>query len=157
MFRKKEIKIPPLVIKQHIHAARAISSFCDEDNLVDIKFKNNNQTYRKGKKAKIFTTSLTWDQKSELGYMRIIEKDFLNVLLNLSKAFSERDHVAITKYALLWQLRFNFFKSLPKNEYFGNLSPLNLSEEQKNQCDRMGIYYHDNGDFASIIILTILV
>lgn len=142
------LKVPQMVTNQHFHSARFIKKFCCKDGLVDIKLKNNGYSYRRGVRSKIFTTKGTWDQKSELGYMRLVEDQFHNEIKE-NKGFLNRNHKLITRYWLLWHIRFNFHKCPPQTENF-DLTPTALNEDDRQFLDRMGIFYvDDDGVFSS--------
>ena len=95
---------------------------------------------RKGKKARIFTTTLTWNQNAELSYMRSIEENFHHEIDTI-KNRQQRNHNALTRYHMLWSLRFDFHLNPPEGEMFPDQTSPSLSSEEQDKCDRLGIYY----------------
>ena len=91
-----------LTIEQHVHTAHAISLFYDSDGKVELIDLSSGGIARRHKRAKIFCTKRTWDQRAETGYMVSIESEFHEEIDNI-KSFSERNHEAISKYCLLWR------------------------------------------------------
>lgn len=151
--KKDKVSNPPNLVKnQHIHAACLIKQFYDRDNQVDMQLKTYTRPRRVGKNSSIFTTLLTWNQKAERD-MKLIEEDLhieLKKTIKNGGNFLQRNHIVITKYSLLWRLRFNFHVSPPESECFSHLTPPTLTEKDKNLHDRWGAMYIENtGEVAS--------
>ena len=62
-----------LAVDKHFHTAHAIAKFCDIDDKVEVKFIDSGEVGRRHKRAKVFCTKRTWDQRAETGYMVSIE------------------------------------------------------------------------------------
>ena len=67
-----------LTVEQHFHTAHAISKFYNEAGKVQVKLLANQEVFERHKRAKLFCTKRTWDERAEKGYMATIEKEFHN-------------------------------------------------------------------------------
>ncbi|PRY67763.1 hypothetical protein [Halomonas ventosae] len=119
-----------LTIDQHYHTAHAISMFYDSDDKVEVMDLSSGQIVRRHKRAKIFCTKRTWDQRAEKGYMVPIEDRFHEEIDNI-KNFSKRDHEAISKYCLLWRLRHEFHLSSHTDVVLNGISDSGLTKDQE--------------------------
>jgi hypothetical protein len=96
-----------LAIDQHFHTAHAIAKFYGEDENVEVRIVESNEIVKRQKRASIFCTKRTWDEKAERGYMSRIEKAFHEEIDHI-KPYAKRNHAAISEYFLLWELRFKY-------------------------------------------------
>lgn len=126
-----------LTIEQHVHTAHAISKFYDSDNKVEVKILSSGEIVKRHKRAKIFCTKRTWDQRAETGYMVPIEASF-HEEIDTIKNFTERNHEAISKYFLLWRLRHNYHISDPQNIVLNGISGSNLTKEMEEILESKG-------------------
>lgn len=133
-----------LTIDQHFHTAHAISLFYDSDNKVEVNMLSSGEIVKRHKRAKIFCTKRTWDQKAETGYMVPIEKAFHDEIDNI-KTFSNRNHEAISKYCLLWRLRHEYHLSNPDDTVLNGISGSGLTKEQEEILEFKGASYVRDG------------
>lgn len=119
-----------LVVDQHFHTAHAISLFYDSDEKVEVMELSSGEIVKRHKRAKIFCTKRTWDERAETGYMADIENAFHNEIDNI-KSFSDRDHQAISKYCLLWRLRHEYHLSSPEDVVLNGVSGSGFTKEQE--------------------------
>ncbi|WP_115718979.1 hypothetical protein [Gallaecimonas mangrovi] len=134
-----------LAIEQHFHTAHAISLFYDSDEKVEVMELSSGEVVRRHKRAKIFCTKRTWDQRAETGYMVPIENAFHEEIDNI-KAFSERNHEAISKYCILWRLRHECHLSNPADVVLNGVLGSSLTKEQEEtiESNRAG-FFRDDG------------
>ncbi|GFD73853.1 hypothetical protein ACI7YQ_19780 (plasmid) [Alteromonas marina] len=150
-----------LAIKQHFHTAHAISLFYDSDKKVEVMELSSGEIVQRHKRAKIFCTKRTWDQQAETGYMARIENAFHKEIDHV-KAFSERNHEAISKYCLLWRLRHEYHLSDPIDSVLNGVSGSGLTKEQEEILESKGMGFIREGGVVpsrfttSIQIQTIL-
>lgn len=138
-----------LTIEQHFHTAHAISLFYDSDKKVEVNELSSGEIFKRHKRAKIFCTKRTWDQRAETGYMVPIENAFHEEIDNI-KSFSERNHQAISKYCLLWRLRHNYHLSNPDDTVLNGISGSGLTKEQEEILESKNVsFVRDGGVVAS--------
>ncbi|MCH1925527.1 hypothetical protein L9G74_12000 [Shewanella sp. C32] len=138
-----------LAIEQHFHTAHAISLFYDSDEKVEVMELSSGKVVRRHKRAKMFCTKRTWDQRAETGYMVPIENAFHEEIDNI-KAFSERNHEAISRYCLLWRLRHEYHLSNPADVVLNGVSGSGLTKEQEEILESKGAgFVRDGGVVAS--------
>jgi len=133
-----------LTIDQHFHTAHAISLFYNSDNTVEVKELSSDEVVRRHKRAKIFCTKRTWDQRAETGYMVPIEKSFHEEIDNI-KSFSNRNHQAISKYCLLWRLRHDHHLSSPDDAVLNGISGSDLTKEQEEILESKNVSFVRDG------------
>ena len=133
-----------LTIEQHFHTAHAIYKFYDSDNKVEVKILSSGEIVKRHKRAKIFCTKRTWDQRAETGYMVPIEASF-HEEIDTIKNFSERNHEAISKYCLLWRLRHNYHINDPQNIVLNGISGSNLTKEKEEKFEKKGLSFSREG------------
>jgi len=119
-----------LTIHQHFHTAHAISLFYDLDGKVEVKDISSNEIVKRHKRAKIFCTKRTWDQRAENGYMVPIEKRFHEEIDNI-KSFQKRNHEAISKYCLLWRLRHKYHLNDQQDVFLNGISGSGLTKNEE--------------------------
>lgn len=119
-----------LAIDQHFHTAHAISLFYDVDGKVEVKDIASNEIVKRHKRAKIFCTKRTWDQRAETDYMVPIEKCFHEEIDNI-KSFEKRNHEAISKYCLLWRLRHKYHLNDQQDIILNGVSGSGLTREEE--------------------------
>jgi hypothetical protein len=132
------------VIKQHIHTAHAISKFYGDDGKVDVFMIDSGKTKRKYKREKPFYTQRNWDQKTEVGLMAEIEKDFHNEINNIGSV-SSRNHHAISKYYLLWRIRHSFHMLRLEDITLNAIPGSGLTKEQEEILEKKGSSYVREG------------
>ena len=119
-----------LTIEQHFHTAHAISLFYDLDDKVEVMELSSSTIFKRHKRAKIFCTKRTWDQRAETGYMASIEDAFHKEIDDI-KSFPERNHEAISKYCLLWRQRHYHHLNNPADVVLDGISGSGLTKEQE--------------------------
>ncbi|MEH6494088.1 hypothetical protein, partial [Halopseudomonas sp.] len=119
-----------LTIEQHFHTAHAISLFYDLDDKVEVMELSSSTIFKRHKRAKIFCTKRTWDQRAETGYMASIEDAFHKEIDNI-KSFPERNHEAISKYCLLWRQRHYHHLNNSADVALDEISGSDLTKEQE--------------------------
>jgi len=138
-----------LTIEQHFHTAHAISLFYDSDDKVEVYDLSMGKIVKRHKRAKIFCTKRTWDQRAETGYMVPIEDAFHEEIDNI-KSFSERNHEAISKYCLLWRLRHEYHLSNPDDTVLNGVSGSALTKGEEEILEsKNAIFARDGGVVAS--------
>ncbi|HCG9067654.1 TPA: hypothetical protein NJ631_000736 [Vibrio parahaemolyticus] len=119
-----------ITIEQHFHTAHSISKFCNRTQNVEVFEKSTGSTFLRKKKAKIFCTKRNWDERAEHGYMANIERAFHDQIDKL-RSDKQRDHGAISKYFLLWNLRHQAHLNRLSNAKLKGIPADNLSKEQQ--------------------------
>jgi len=138
-----------LTVDQHLHTAHAISKFYDHDGKVEVKMLRTGEVVKRHKRAKIFCTKRTWDQRAEIGYMLSIEKAFHDEIDNI-KTFSERNHDALSRYHLLWRLRHYFHQYDCKDLGLKGITGSGLTKAQEEIVEsKGGGFFRDKGVVAS--------
>lgn len=138
-----------LTIEQHFHTAHAISLFYDSDEKVEVMDLSSGEIVKRHKRAKIFCTKRTWDQRAETGYMVPIENDFHKEIDDI-KGFSERNHHAISRYCLLWRLRHDQHLRRPADVVLNGFPGSGLTKEQEENLEsRSASFIRDGGVVAS--------
>lgn len=138
-----------LTIDQHFHTAHAISMFYNSDNKVEVKDLFSGEIIKRHKRAKIFCTKSTWDQRAEAGYMVPIEKYFHEKIDNI-KIFQKRNHEAISKYCLLWRLRHKYHLNNQQDAVLNGISGSSLTKEEEEIIEsKHGIFLREGGVIAS--------
>lgn len=138
-----------LTIEQHFHTAHAISMFYDTDEKVEVKLLASEKLVKRHKRAKIFCTKRTWDQRAETGYMVSIENAFHEEIDNI-KDFSSRNHEVISRYCLLWRLRHEYHLSNPQDIVLNSISGSGLTKEQEEILEsKNASFVRDGGLVAS--------
>lgn len=138
-----------LTREQHFHTAHAISLFYDSDGKVEVYDLSIGEIVKRHKRAKIFCTKRTWDQRAETGYMVPIENSFHEEIDNI-KSFSERNHQAISEYCLLWRLRHDCHLSKPDDIVLNGVPGSGLTNEQEEIQESKNIsFVRDGGVVAS--------
>jgi hypothetical protein len=138
-----------LAIEQHFHTAHAISLFYDSDEKVEVMELSSGVIVKRHKRAKIFSTKRTWDQRAETGYMVPIENAFHKEIDDI-KSFSDRNHQAISKYCLLWRLRHDYHLSSPADVVLNGVSGSGLTKEQEEILEsKNASFVRDGGVVAS--------
>lgn len=134
-----------LTIEQHYHTAHAIAKFYDHNNMVEVKIISTGEIVRRNKRAKIFCTKRTWDQRAERGYMVPIETAFHQEIDSI-KPFNERNHEVISRYCLLWRLRHDFHLSENNDTTLDSISGSGLTKEQEEIVEsKNGSFVRDGG------------
>jgi hypothetical protein len=127
-----------LTIKQHIHTAYSIKKFCSE-NKVEVYFLESKKIEKRKSDAEIFCAKRNWDQKTEAGLMCDIEREFHKEIDNIkTKTFDSRNHQAISRYFLLWNIRGYLRRSPISNTPLDNISCENLTKEQEENLETKG-------------------
>ncbi len=138
-----------ITIAQHFHSAHAIFMFYDSDNKVEVKNLSSDEIIKRHKRAKIFCTKRTWDQRAENGYMVPIEKRFHDEIDNI-KSFSDRNHEAISKYCLLWRLRHEYHLMNPQDDVLNEVSGSGLTKEEEEILEsKHAIFVREGGIIPS--------
>jgi hypothetical protein len=89
-----------LTVDQHFYSAHSISKFYGDDSKVEVMDLHSGDTYKRHKRAKLFCTKRTWDQRAESGNMVNIENDF-HAQIDHLKPYKKCDHEAISMYFFL--------------------------------------------------------
>lgn len=126
-----------LTIEQHFHTAHAIAKFYGDDGKVEVKIIESNETVKRHKRASIFCAKRAWDERAERGYMASIEAAFHEEIDNV-KPVSIRNHAAISRYFLLWGLRFNYHSSPIDDANLKGISGSAVSKEQQEILESKG-------------------
>jgi hypothetical protein len=138
-----------LTIEQHFHTAHAISLFYDSDKKVEVNELSSGEIFKRHKRAKIFCTKRTWDQRAETGYMVPIENSFHEEIDNI-KSFSERNHQTISKYCLLWRFRHDYHLSNLDDIVLNGVSGSGLTKDQEEILEsKNSSFVRDGGVVAS--------
>lgn len=138
-----------LTVDQHFHTAHAISLFYDSDGKVEVKDVFSNEVFKRHKRAKIFCTKRTWDQRAETGYIVFIEKSFHDEIDHIG-SFSDRNHEAISKYCLLWRLRHKYHFINPQDVVLNEVSGSGLTKEEEEIIEsKHGSFVREGGVVAS--------
>ena len=138
-----------LTVDQHFHTAHAISKFYDHDGKVEVRMVRTGEVVRRHKRAKVFCTKRTWDQRAETGYMLAIETAFHDEIDNL-KGFSDRNHDALSRYHLLWRLRHHFHQSDCQDLVLKGITGSGLTRVQEEIVEsKGGAFFRDEGVVAS--------
>lgn len=141
-----------LTVDQHFHTAHAISKFYDNDGKVEMKMVGSEGIERRHKRAKIFCTKRTWDQRAEHGYMLDIETAFHDELDNL-KEFSDRNHEALSRYHLLRRLRHQFHQADCQDLVLNGVTGSGLTKEQEEIVEsKGGAFFRDEGVVVSRLV-----
>ena len=134
-----------LTVEQHIHTAHAISKFYNEAEKVQVKLIASQEIVERNKRAKIFCTKRTWDERAEKGYMAAIEKEFHNQIDNV-RDYSSRCHESISRYFLLWRLRFAYHTCPNQDIVLNGITGSGLAKEQEEILEsKWCMYTRDNG------------
>lgn len=143
-------------LKQHIHMAHCIGKFCNAQKKVEVWDKNYNKKLPDKKKdARFFCAKRAWDERAEKGYMHEIEDAFRKTI-NGSDAFSERNHVAITNYFILWQLRHHYGNNDIGDVRIPGMPGSALAKNQEEILESKGIsYIRNNGLMPSRFMTSI--
>jgi hypothetical protein len=138
-----------LTIQQHVHTARAISLFYNNENKVEVHLIAEQQVVQKAKKATVFCTRRTWDQRAETGFMAAIENKF-HAQIDQIKPYQDRDHIAITNYWLLWKLRRKYHLNILDDIALNGISGSGLTKDQQEIIERKGgVVIRDSGIISS--------
>ena len=129
-----------LTIDQHFHTAHAISKFYDGSEKVQVKLMASQQIVERHKRAKLFCTKRTWDERAEKGYMVAIEDDF-HCQIDDVKSFSDRSHEALSKYFLLWRLRFAYHTSQPQDSMLNGIAGSDLTKSEEEVLESKGVIF----------------
>jgi len=134
-----------ITIKQHFHAAHAISKFYNNDSKVEVFIKESNETVLRGKSSSIFCAKRTWDQRAEHGFMASIESAFFSEIDNI-KTIKERNHMAISEYFFLWHLRYSYMINPKDDIVLNGVNESGLSRKQE-ECieSNHGSYIREGG------------
>lgn len=124
-----------LTIQQHFHSAHSIEKFYGSDERVDVNIFGECEIVKRHKRAKIFCTKRTWDQRAERGYMVDIETAY-HEEIDTIKPFDERNHEALSKYLLLWLLRHQFHLSDNNDSELYGISGSGLSKNEEEVLER---------------------
>lgn len=136
-----------LTVEQHFHTAHAISKFYNEVEKVQVKLIASQKVVERHKRAKIFCTKRTWDERAEKGYMAAIEKESHNQIDNV-RGYSSRCHESISRYFLLWRLRFAYHTNPNLNQdiVLNDISGSCLAKEQEEILEsKWGMFNRENG------------
>ncbi len=134
-----------LTVEQHFHTAHAISKFYNEAGKVQVKLISNQEVVERHKRAKIFCTKRTWDERAEKGYMATVEKEFHNQI-DVVKNYSSRCHESISRYFLLWRLRFAYHTSQNQDIVLNGITGSGLTKEQEEILESKGcMFTRENG------------
>lgn len=131
-------------LNQHIHMAHCISKFYGTNRKVEVFFKKTGEIIPRKKDAAIFCAKRAWDERAEKGYMQDVEGGFRHVI-NSCKTFFDRDHLAITKYFKLWQLRHYYWASDIGDVYIPGISGSGLTKDQEEKLEAEDITYIREG------------
>jgi hypothetical protein len=123
-----------IAIEQHFHTAHSISKFYDHTENVEVLEKDTSSTFPRNKKAKIFCTKRNWDERAERGYMVDVEHDFHDQIDNLGIE-SQRDHLAISRYFVLWRLRHQMHLNRLSNAKLHGISGEDLTKEEQENLE----------------------
>ncbi|WP_208611576.1 hypothetical protein [Pseudoalteromonas aliena] len=138
-----------LTIEQHFHTAHSIAKFYCSDNKVEVKLLAEGNVVKRHKRAKIFCTKRTWDQRAETGYMVGIETAFHDEIDNI-KSFENRNHEAISKYCLLWIHRHKYHLTDNSDGKLNGISGSGLTKEQEENLESRGaMFVRDGGIIPS--------
>lgn len=132
--------------RQHIHMAHCIGRFCNAKKKVEVWDKKSNKKLPDKKKDDdFFCAKRAWDERAEKDFMGEIEGAF-RIVLNNSVTFSVRDHAAITKYFILWQLRHFYGNNDIGDAHIPGISGSKLSKAQEEilEINRM-TFIRNNG------------
>jgi len=129
-----------LTINQHFHSAHAIEKFYDFDNKVEVKLLQSGKIVKMHKRAKIFCAKRAWDHGSEIGYMKKIEIEFHREI-NIINNYSQRNHSAISKYFLLWQLRHQFHLTIVSDNILEGISCSGYTGKEEEIIERKGAFF----------------
>lgn len=129
-----------LTVEQHFHTAHAIAKFYNECGNVEVKEISTGKILKRHKRAKIFSTKRSWDERAEKGYMAQIEADFHNQIDSINLGGS-RDNTAISKYLALWRLRHKFHLERSSDAKLFGIDGESLTKEQQEILEKRGIGY----------------
>lgn len=130
--------------KQHFLSACLVSQFYGFDNKVDSYVKEKSKSKRKGGRERLFFGKRVWDQCTEKDYMGRIEKDFQEVIENKS-GFNSRNHIAITKYFLLWKFRREAVFSSDIDITFHGIRGDEIEQEAEEKIESKGMAFCRTG------------
>lgn len=133
-----------LTVEQHFHTAHAIAKFYGSDDKVEVKLLGEDKVVKRHKRAKIFCTKRTWDQRAEHGYMVGIETAFHEEIDNI-KVFEERKHEVISKYCLLWLHRHQYHLADIDDGQLNGISGSGLTKEQEEILESKGVMFVRDG------------
>jgi len=134
-----------LVVDQHFHTAHAIAKFYCLDDKVEVKLLAEGGVLKRHKRAKVFCTKRTWDQRAERGYMVEIETAFHEEIDNI-KNFKNRNHEGISKYCLLWLHRHRYHLADIDDGQLNGISGSGLTKEQEEILESKGVMFvRDDG------------
>lgn len=123
-----------LTVNQHFHSAHSIAKFCQNDKVQVYLHKEKKIESRK-KDAKIFCAKRAWDERAEKLVMIHFEDRFHRTI-DTAVPFSERDHKAITSYAVLWSLRFQYAQSKSAVDPLIGITGSSLSHAQEEVLEK---------------------
>ncbi|EGR0102463.1 hypothetical protein LH716_004226 [Vibrio vulnificus] len=136
-----------ITINQHFHSAHSISKFCNRDKKVEVFNKETSSILTRKKDAMIFCAKRNWDERAEHGYMADIEKAFHNQIDNIR---TKRDHQAISKYYLLWQLRYQVHINRLPNLKLDGIPPDYLTKEQQEILEKRNVgFVNSDGEMPA--------
>lgn len=134
-----------LTIDQHFHTAHIISMFYDAEGKVEVMDISTGEILRRHKRAKIFSTKRSWDQRAERGYMMPIEQAFHQEVDNI-KRYSDRNHEAISRYCLLWLLRHRCHLNEQSDAVLKGITGSGLNKLQEENLEARGaVFVRDGG------------
>lgn len=138
-----------LTVEQHFHTAHAISKLYNEAEKVQVKFIASEEVVERHKRAKIFCTKRTWDERAEKGYMAAIEKESHNQIDNI-RDYSSRCHESISRYFLLWRLRFAYHTTPNQDIVLNGIVGPGLAKEQEEILEsKWCMFNRENGVVSS--------
>jgi hypothetical protein len=100
-----------LVVNQHIFPRKSIARFTNEDGMVEVFHKGRQKKLILQPSNNLFCAKWSWDQRSEIGYMKRIEDDFQSlvskILENGNLTLCEEDNRVALSFLALWELRYS--------------------------------------------------
>lgn len=144
-----------LTINQHIFPSKSIERFLNKQGYIEVYLKSAGKKIKLKPDDKLFCARRSWDQRSEVGFMRDIEDSYQHLASKIISqeisTLNDKENGIATAFFALWEQRYSRnINPINDSELIGVLPGKPLSKDEEEILEKNGYVFARNGNFKAI-------